>query len=592
MRRKTARRFGLVAKIVLFLAVTLIPLATITWVTSVEALRRHLTEEFASKGTAIADSLATSGGVDLVMTRDGSAVQAIVDRSASIGGVAYIMVYDARRAVIAHTFSPAVPAGLIEKNLVPAGLSRQVQDVEYRDLATGVDRRIIDVGVPMLSGQLGTVRVGMDKAVIDAAAARAGWFLLVPFSVVAAIAVGAGVVFARHITRPVARLVAVAKRVGEGDLSTTVPVTSRDEIGELTKTFNETIARLRSQVQTETERDEERRAREELQRNIATFLDTVMDISRGDLTRRGQVTADVLGTVVDAINVMIAEIATILTGVRMAAQQVAASSNEMLVATEQMTAGAQTQTREALSVSAAVDALTLSVRAVARSAESSADAAGHALDAARRGDEAVLKSLDGMQRIRREVQTLSKKIKILGERSLEISEIVSTMEGISTQTNLLALNATIEAAGAGEAGVRFAVVADEVRKLAERAAKSTKEIAALIKTIQSETQEAVLATEEGTDEVELGYRATIGAGESLKEIAGVSKRSAELAQHISAATLDQVRGAESVASAVQSISSVAVETEHGVLRTRKAVEELVRVADELTSTLSRFTLPK
>jgi twitching motility protein PilJ len=263
----------------------------------------------------------------------------------------------------------------------------------------------------------------------------------------------------------------------------------------------------------------------------------------------------------------------------------------MLVSTEQMTAGAQTQTREALSMSAAVDALTLSVRAVARSAESSADAAGQALDAARRGDEAVLKSLVGMQGIRREVQTLSRKIKILGDRSLEISEIVSTMEGLSTQTNLLALNATIEAAGAGEAGVRFAVVADEVRKLAERAAKATKEIAVLIKTIQSETQEAVLAVEGGRDEVELGYRATLGAGESLKEIAGVSKRSAELAQHISAATLDQVRGAESAAAAVQSISSVAVETEHGVLRTRKAVEELVRVADELTSTLSRFTLP-
>jgi len=196
-----------------------------------------------------------------------------------------------------------------------------------------------------------------------------------------------------------------------------------------------------------------------------------------------------------------------------------------------------------------------------------------------------------MQRIRREVQGISTRIKSLGERSLAISEIVSTMEGISTQTNLLALNATIEAAGAGEAGVRFAVVADEVRKLAERAARATKEIAALIKTIQAEMQEAVLATEQGTDEVELGYRATIGARQSLEEIAGVSKRSAELAQDISGATLGQVRGAESVAAAVQSISSVAVDTEHGVLRTRKAVEELARVADELTATLSRFTLP-
>jgi twitching motility protein PilJ len=406
----------------------------------------------------------------------------------------------------------------------------------------------------------------------------------------AAVAALAGVIFARRITRPVALLVRVSERVGQGDLSKVVPVTTRDEIGQLTETFNQTIVRLRSLVHTETERDEERRKREELQRNITRFLNTVTEIAQGDLTKRGEVTSDVLGNVVDSINLMVAEIGTVVADVRQAAVRVAKSSHEMIVSAGQMATGAQAQSREAMSVASAVEELTLSVRQVAEIGEAAALAARQALDAAQRGDQAVRNSLEGMQRIRAEVQTISKKIKSLGDRSLEISEIVNTIEEIASQTNLLALNAAIEAAGAGEAGLRFAVVADEVRKLAERSAKATKDIAALIKSVQSETHEAIVVMEQGTQEVEAGYRVTVQAGESLKDIAQVSQKSAELAHDISLATQQQVRGAEGVAGAVQSIASVAVQTEQGVLETRKTVDELSRLAEELTSNLARFKL--
>ena len=582
-------RVGLSTKIVVFLIVILLPLAAITWTIAVRALRTHLTDEFTSKGTAIANSLATSA-VDLVLTRDASTVQALVDQVAAIGGVAYVIVYDPAQNLMAHTFAPLVPAGLVEKNLVPGDVPRRVQTAEYQDPSTGARRQIIDVGVPVLGGQLGTVRVGMDQAVIDAAAARAGWFLLLVFGGVAVLAVGAGIVFARRITRPLTNLIEVAQRVGRGDLSTTVAVTSRDEVGRLTETFNDTIVRLRSQVQTEAERDQERRAREELQRNITKFLDTMVEIADGDLTRRGEVTADVLGGVVDATNVMVEEIAAIVGAVRTAAVQVVASSNDMLIAAAETASGAQAQTHEAMSVTSAMEELTRSVRQVAVSAAESAGAAQQALEAATRGDDAVRESLEGMQRIRREVQTMAKRIKNLGDRSLEISAIVGTIEDIAGQTNLLALNASIEAAGAGEAGLRFAVVADEVRKLAERSARATREIGSLIKTVQAETQEAVLVTEHGTQQVESGYRLTVQAGASLKEIADVAQRSAGLARNISIATAEQARGTETVAASVHSISSVAVETEHGVLRTRKTIEELVRMAEELTSTLARFKL--
>jgi methyl-accepting chemotaxis protein len=414
--------------------------------------------------------------------------------------------------------------------------------------------------------------------------------LLGVLSVAAVGLVAVGAVFGRRISQPLQELSQAARRLSGGDLGVEVPVRSTDEIGQLAQTFNETVGRLRGQIRTEAERDEERRKREELQRNITRFLDTATEIAGGDLTKRGEVTADVLGNVVDAINVMVDGIEGIIRDARQATLQAGAAADELTQASEQMADGAQAQSREAQSVSGAVGELSHSVRQVAQSADASARAARETLEAAQKGDGAVRNSLEGMQRIRGEVQAISKKIKGLGDRSLEISHIVSTIEDIASQTNLLALNAAIEAAGAGESGLRFAVVADEVRKLAERAGKATKDIALLIKNVQVETQEAIVVMEQGTREVETGYGVTVEAGESLKRIAAISERSAELAQEISRATQHQVRSAEGVAVAMQSIATVAVQTEQGVLQTRRTVEELVKLSDALQASLARFKL--
>jgi methyl-accepting chemotaxis protein len=439
--------------------------------------------------------------------------------------------------------------------------------------------------------------VGQDKAVAFAALDQLGaqrrtltGLLLGALSAAAIALVAVGAVLGRRISQPLLELSHASRRLSTGDLGVEVPVRSKDELGQLAQTFNDTVVRLRGQVRTEAERDEERRKREELQRNIGRFLDTATEIAGGDLTKRGEVTADVLGNVVDAINVMVDGIETIIRDARQATLQIGASASEMIQASEQMATGAQEQSREALGISGAVDELTQSVRQVADSADASARAARETLEAAQKGDEAVRNSLEGMQRIRGEVQAIAKKIKSLGDRSLEISNIVSTIEDIASQTNLLALNAAIEAAGAGEAGLRFAVVADEVRKLAERSARATKDIAVLIKNVQAETQEAIVVMEQGTREVESGYGVTVEAGESLKQIAAISERSSELAQEISMATQHQVRSSEGVAVAMQSIATVAVQTEQGVLQTRKTVDELVKLADTLQAELARFKL--
>jgi twitching motility protein PilJ len=562
----------------------------VSWAVAYRSLQENLTREFTDKGSAIANSLASSGA-DIIVNRDASTVQAQVDEFAKIAGVAYVMVYDPQRDFIAHTFAPVVPKGIVEKNIVPGQATKpQVRELTYPDPRTGHEREIIDIGVPVLGGQLGTVRVGMDKAIITGAAVQAGNFLLLVFGGVAISAVLAGVIFAQRITRPVNALMSGAERVGRGDLSQLVAVTSRDEIGQMAVTFNDSIVRLRALVQTEADRDEERRKREDLQQNIIKFLDTVVEIGKGDLTRRGEVTWDVLGNVVDAINLMIEEIASVIGDVRQAAVRVTSGSQDTIKITGDLALAAQEQSREASSVTRSVADVTVSVRQVADSADQSAKAARQVLQAATKGEEAVRNSLVSMQQIRAEVQTISKKIKSLGDRSLEISDIVNTIQDIAAQTHLLALNASIEAAGAGEAGLRFSVVADEVRKLAERATQATRDIGTLIKGVQVETQEAVVAMESGTREVESGYEVSLKAEEALQEIGKISQTSSELAAEISQASQQQVRASETMAGAVRAIAGAALKTEQGVQQSRSNVEQLARLAEELTAKLSRFKL--
>ena len=578
-------RLGLLSKLALLLAGVLLVLASVTWTVWMHTLRARLTDEIVSKGSAIATALAGAHPAN----GDVRSAQALVDRVAGVAGVAYIVVEDRERRWLAHTFSPPLTPSL--PDALPGGPGgRHARAVRYVDPATGGGRDVLEVGVLVPRGEAGLVRVGMDTTAVAAAATRSGRPLLAAFAGVAVLAGAGAIAFARHITRPVGLLVRVAERVGRGDLSVTAPVVGRDEIGQLAETFNDSVRRLRALVLTEAERDAERRKRDELQRSITRLLDTAVEIARGDLTLRGEVTPDALGSVVDALNLIVEELGGLVAEVRHAAQHVAAAATETTSATDQLLAGAHTQAREAATVSRAMETSTRAARTVAASVERSAGAAAEARAAAGAGEQAVRDARAGMQRIRAEVLVVSKRIKGLGDRSLEISEIVDTIEEIASHTNLLALNAAIEAAGAGEAGLRFAVVADEIRKLAERAAKATRDIADVIRAVQGETQEAVVAMEDGIQEVEAGYQVTLRAEHSLAAITRLSGASAELAEAISAATREQVRGAEEVAGAMQSIAAVAVQTEQAGLQTRRTADDLVKVADELTRLLARFRL--
>ncbi|GHF78938.1 methyl-accepting chemotaxis protein [Deinococcus ficus] len=393
---------------------------------------------------------------------------------------------------------------------------------------------------------------------------------------------------AGSILVPLRRLTGAARQLEQGEVGAQVPVTSTDELGQLAVAFNGASAQLKLNAdRAEQERVEAQR----LQSNIGEFLDVTMDIADGDLTKRGKVTEDVLGNVVDSINLMTDELASVLRRVQDTAASVTGGSRAMLGTTQVIEEGAQLTVAETQRVAEQVAQITESIRVMAVNAQRSAETARQALSASQQGQEAVTGTLEGMQNIRREVQGVAKRIKNLGDRSLEIQEIVDTISQIARQTNLLALNASIEAAGAGEAGGRFSIVADEVRKLADTSSQATGRIAGLIKNVQAEIQDVIASVEDGTREVEQGYRVAGTAGERLREIGTLTQTSAQLAETIASSSQAQVSGIEQVGGAVQQIAQIAEGSAEQVTQGRETATQLQSLAQQLDGSLARFRLP-
>ncbi|GIW23744.1 methyl-accepting chemotaxis protein [Meiothermus sp.] len=414
---------------------------------------------------------------------------------------------------------------------------------------------------------------------------EAVWVVL---ALVLAVAGVATLLFVRSLTRPVQAIAKVVERFGRGDLSQLVPIKSSDEIGQLGLAFNNSILRLREFL---AQQEEERQKAAQLQLNVQKFLSVATEIAQGDLTKRGEVSNDVLGNVVDAVNLTVEEIAHLLKGVKQAAESVNQSAAQMDQLTASIASGALLQAQEVGQVQAQTQMVTSGIRQMAQSAGLSAQAALQTLESAQLGRQAVAQTLVGMGNIRNEMQAIAENITALARRSAEIENITKVLEDFASQTNLLALNASFEAAGAGAAGRRFAIVADEIRKLAEESARETSRVNHLVQQVQSEIARVVERVQEGVREVETGYNVATSAGGRLEEIAQLAAQSAGLAQEISGLAQSQVSVVERVDQAVQKIAHTAQQTGRESQEGRQSAEAMRALAQALSQNLARFRLP-
>jgi len=352
------------------------------------------------------------------------------------------------------------------------------------------------------------------------------------------------------------------------------------------KVFNDDA--LARQAETERQRRAAEASKDATQEAILRLMNEMGDLASGDLTARATVTEDITGAIADSVNYAIEELAVLVKRINDAARRVDRATQEAQGISASLLDASERQSGEIRDAGGQVLSLADSMHGVSNRAGETADVARSSLSAADKGDAAVAAAIAGMNELRGQIQETSKRIKRLGESSQEIGEIVELISDITEQTNVLALNAAIQAASAGAAGRGFAVVAEEVQRLAERSGEATREIAAIVKTIQADTHDTVAAMEQATLGVVEGARRSDAAGQSLAEIREVTNRLATLIGAIAGDTREQVKVARQVAGAMEGILGITEETSAGTRKTAQSIGELAALAEELKGSVSGF----
>ena len=340
----------------------------------------------------------------------------------------------------------------------------------------------------------------------------------------------------------------------------------------------------------ELQRQEGKRVNDANQAAILRLMNELQTVAEGDLTQEATVTEDITGAIADSVNYTVEELRSLVGNVQSTATRVAQTTSKVETTSTELLATSTEQLREIRETGQSVLDMAARINDVSAQAQESASVARQSLQAAESGLTAVQNAIGGMNSIRDQIQETSKRIKRLGESSQEIGEITELIADITEQTNVLALNAAIQAASAGEAGRGFSVVAEEVQRLAERSGDATRQIAALVKAIQTDTQDAVAAMERSTQGVVEGARLSDNAGTALSEIDSVSRRLADLIEQISSAASKEADQANQVASNIQHIFAVTEQTGESTRSTANQVRDLARMADELRQSVARFKI--
>jgi twitching motility protein PilJ len=349
--------------------------------------------------------------------------------------------------------------------------------------------------------------------------------------------------------------------------------------------LRQTVDHQRLAVETQ------RKENDRNQQAILRLLDELSSLADGDLTVQATVTEDITGAIADSINYAVDALRGLVTTINQSAIQLDSATRQTQALSGHLAKASGAQSKQIASATESAGGMAASAEEVSGNAERAADVARHSVEVAHKGGDAVRRTIDGMNTIRETIQETSKRIKRLGESSQEIGNIVELINDIAEQTNILALNASIQASMAGEAGRGFAVVADEVQRLAERAANATKQIEVLVRTIQTDTNEAVVSMERSTTDVVGGALLAENAGAALEEIEQVSNQIASLVQNISGSSRQQTGAAQNIARNMQVLKEISAQTAESTNATSAAIAKLAELSAGLRKAAAGFRLP-
>ncbi len=335
----------------------------------------------------------------------------------------------------------------------------------------------------------------------------------------------------------------------------------------------------------------QRKENDRNQQAILRLLDELSSLADGDLTVQATVTEDITGAIADSINYAVDALRGLVTTINQSAIQLDSATRQTQALSGHLAKASGAQSKQIASATESAGGMAASAEEVSGNAERASDVARHSVEVAHKGGDAVRRTIDGMNTIRETIQETSKRIKRLGESSQEIGNIVELINDIAEQTNILALNASIQASMAGEAGRGFAVVADEVQRLAERAANATKQIEVLVRTIQTDTNEAVVSMERSTTDVVGGALLAENAGAALEEIEQVSNQIASLVQNISGSSRQQTGAAQNIARNMQVLKEISAQTAESTNATSAAIAKLAELSAGLRKAAAGFRLP-
>ena len=343
-------------------------------------------------------------------------------------------------------------------------------------------------------------------------------------------------------------------------------------------------------TESESRQREAQRVNDANQAAILRLMNELQSVAEGDLTQQATVTEDITGAIADSVNYTVEELRTLVAQVQGTANRVTDTTGQVEQTSTELLAASTEQLHEIRETGESVLQMAGRINDVSQRAQETVAAAQQSLTVTQTGRRAVQDAIEGMNSIRDQIQETSKRIKRLGESSQEIGEITELISDITEQTNVLALNAAIQAASAGDAGRGFSVVAEEVQRLAERSGDATRQIAALVKAIQTDTGDAVAAMERSTQGVVQGAQLSDAAGAALVDIDRVTRELSTLVESISTQAQSEAQSANVVASNIQHIFAVTEQTGDGTRSTAQIVRELSRTAEELRQSVSRFKI--